>query len=307
MRSSESFRQTLSVKEKQMATTAATSAYVIDVTDQTFATEVLERSKTVPVVVDFWAAWCGPCRMLGPILERLANEYQGQFILAKIDVDQNQRTAMQFRVQGIPAVKAFRDGRLANEFTGALPEPQVRRFIEGLLPSEVDLLVQKARAQETSGKLELAEENYRAALGQKADHYKAQVGLGRTLLKLDRLDEGLAVLEKVPPGAAERTTADALIATAQFRRHAAGQSEADLRARVEANPADVASRYALANLLAAEERYPEALDHFLEVVRRDRKYEDDGGRKAMLALFTLIGEDQEITRGYRQKLANVLF
>jgi len=230
-----------------MATTT-TAAYVIDVTDQTFATDVLERSKTVPVVVDFWAAWCGPCRMLGPILERLANEYQGQFILAKIDVDQNPRTAMQFRVQGIPAVKAFRDGRLANEFTGALPEPQVRRFIEGLLPSEADLLVHKARAQETSGKLEQAEETYRAALGQKADHYTAQIGLGRTLLKLGRLDEGISTLENVPPGVAERTTADALIATAQFRRHAAGQSEAELRARVEAGPADVASRYALASM-----------------------------------------------------------
>jgi putative thioredoxin len=289
-----------------MATTT-TAAYVIDVTDQTFATDVLERSKTVPVVVDFWAAWCGPCRMLGPILERLANEYQGKFILAKIDVDQNPHTAMQFRVQGIPAVKAFRDGRLANEFTGALPEPQVRRFLEGLLPSEADLLVQKARAQETSGKLEQAEETYRTALDQKADHWTAQVGLGRTLLKLGRVDEGLSTLDNVPSGVAERTTADALIATAQFRRHAAGQSEAELRAKLEATPADVASRYGLASLLAAEERYPEALDQFLEVVRRDRKHDDDGARKAMLALFTIIGEDQEITRSYRQKLANVLF
>jgi putative thioredoxin len=289
-----------------MATTT-TAAYVIDVTDQTFATDVLERSKTVPVVVDFWAAWCGPCRMLGPILERLANEYQGKFILAKIDVDQNPHTAMQFRVQGIPAVKAFRDGRLANEFTGALPEPQVRRFLEGLLPSEADLLVQKARAQETSGKLEQAEETYRTALDQKADHWTAQVGLGRTLLKLGRVDEGLSTLDNVPSGVAERTTADALIATAQFRHHAAGQSEAELRAKLEATPADVASRYALASLLAAEERYPEALDQFLEVVRRDRKHDDDGARKAMLALFTIIGEDQEITRSYRQKLANVLF
>lgn len=290
-----------------MATTATTSTYVIDVTDQTFATEVLERSHTVPVVVDFWAAWCGPCRMLGPILERLAGEYEGKFILAKIDVDQNPRTAMQFRVQGIPAVKAFRDGRMANEFTGALPEPQVRRFIENLVPSEADQLYDQGRAHEGSNRPKQAEESYRAALAEKADHYAAQVGLGRTLLKQGQLEEGLSLLESIPAGVAERSAAEALIATAQFQRNADSQSEADLRARIQQDPSDVASRYALASLLATEERYAEALEEFLEVVRRDRKFEDDGARKAMLALFTTIGEDQEITRSFRQKLANVLF
>ena len=129
-----------------MTVTTTTSANVIDVTDQTFATDVIERSKTVPVVVDFWAAWCGPCRMLGPILENLANEFNGDFILAKVDVDGNPQTAMEFRVQGIPAVKAFRNGNVVSEFTGAQPEPQVRQFLEGLRPSEVDLLAKQAIA-----------------------------------------------------------------------------------------------------------------------------------------------------------------
>jgi putative thioredoxin len=290
-----------------MATTVMTESYVIEVTEQTFAAEVLERSKTTPVVVDFWAPWCGPCRVLGPTLEKLAVEFKGAFILAKINVDQNQRLAMRFQVQGIPAVKAFYNGKVAGEFTGALPEPQVRKFIQGLVPSTADLYARQAYEWEISNQLPMAITNYRAALAEQPDHFPAMVGLGRTLLSQGQLEEALKILNGVPAGVPERTTADALIATAQFRQHAAGQTEAELRAKITANPADIASHYALASLLASEQRYPEALDEFLEVIRRDRKYNDDGARKAMLALFTTLGEDHEITQTYRRKLANVLF
>lgn len=290
-----------------MTATTTTSTYVIDVTDQTFATDVLERSKTVPVVVDFWAVWCGPCRMLGPILENLADEFQGNFILAKVDVDRNQQVAMQYQVQGIPAVKAFRDGQLVGEFTGAQPEPQVRKFIEGLVPSEADLLAKQAFEWEVNNQPAMAEENYRTALSQKADHYPAKIGLGRVLLSQGEIEEAVSILKSIPEGAKEKVVADALLAGAEFQKFADGHTEAELQAKIEANPNDVASRYALASLLATKQRFPEALEEFLEVIRRDRSYSDDGARKAMLAIFTIIGEDQSITKTYRQKLANALF
>lgn len=290
-----------------MAASVTTDRYIVDVTDQTFAADVLERSKTVPVVVDFWAAWCGPCRVLGPILEKLVAEYKGKFILAKVDVDRNQHLAMRFRVQGIPAVKAFYNGKVAGEFTGALPEPQVRKFIDGLVPSTADLYARQAYDWETTGQLAMAVENYRAALAEKGDHYRAMVGLGRTLLRQGKIEEALAVLADIPAGVRERSVADALVATAQFQQHAAGQTEPELRARLAADPDDVPSRYALAGLLASEQRFEEALEAFLEVLRRDREYNDDGARKAMLALFTIIGEEHELVRTFRRKMASALF
>jgi len=155
--------------------------------------------------------------------------------------------------------------------------------------------------------LAMAVENYKAALAEQPDHYPAMIGLGRTLLKQGEVDEALAVLQKIPAGTRERAIADSLIVTAEFQKYAAGQNEPDLRATITADPNDIPSRYALASLLATEERYSEALDEFLEIVRRDRAYQDDAARKAMLALFDVIGGDQELTRTYRQKLANVLF
>lgn len=280
---------------------------VVEVTDATFAAEVLEKSKEVPVLVDFWAEWCGPCRMLGPILEKLAAEYDGKFVLAKLDVDQNPVMARQFQVQGIPAVKAFRDGRMVNDFTGALPEPQVRQFLSGLIPSAADVHVQHAYEAEQVNNLMQAAKNYQAALDLQADHYVAMVGLGRTLMKQNQVDEGLAWLNKVPEGIPARDAADALITLAEFRLMAAEHTESDLRTAITATPTDVASRYALASLLAVEERFLEAMDEFLEVIRRDRTYHDDGARKAMLALFRLLGDNDPAVKTYRQKLANALF
>ncbi len=287
--------------------TTSMAVTMIDVTEQTFAADVIERSHTVPVVVDFWAAWCGPCKMLGPVLEKLAAEYNGKFLLAKLDVDSNPGLSSQYGIQGIPAVKAFINGQVVNEFTGALPEGQVRQFVQQIIPSTADLFAQQAYQWEVTDQPAMAIENYKGALEEQADHYPAMLGLGRVLLKQGQIDEGVAVLEKIPLGVPQRAEADALLAAAEFQRESAGQDEQDLRANVESSPDDVAARYALASLLVAQERPAEALAEFLEVVRRDRAYKDDGARKAMLALFTTLGDDDPATREYRRKLSNVLF
>jgi putative thioredoxin len=160
---------------------------VIDVTDATFRTEVLERSREVPVVVDFWAEWCGPCRMLGPLVERAANAREGKVVLAKLDTDANQQTAMQYRIQGIPAVKAFKDGQVVSEFTGALPPAQVEQFFDGLVPSEAELLV--AAGDEASLRRAVELEPARA---------DAVVPLARLLLARGEREEAATLLEAVP-------------------------------------------------------------------------------------------------------------
>lgn len=290
-----------------MTATETVSPYVIDVTDETFATEVIETSKNVPVVVDFWADWCGPCRTLGPILERLAEEFNGVFILAKVDVDQNQQAARQYQVQGIPAVKAFYNGNIVGEFTGAQPEPKVREFLQTLIPSQADAYVKQGLEWESSGQLTRAEANYRGALDENGKHYPAMVSLGRVLLKQNKTDEGLESLKQIPEGLPERAAADALMAAAEFLQAAANANEVSLRAAIEAEPTEASHHYTLACLLASEERYEEALEAFLSVIRLDRPYKDDGARRAMLALFTIMGKESELARIYRRKLANVLF
>jgi len=204
-------------------------------------------------------------------------------------------------------VKAFRDGKMVNEFTGALPEPQVRKFLESLAPSEADLLVKQGFEQEVNNQPDMAEANYRAALEKQPNHYPAKIGLGRVLLNQGNIDEGITILNSIPQGVPERSNADALLATAEFQKYAAGHTEDELNAAIETDPNDVTSRYALASLYATQQKYTEAMDEFIEVICRDRKYNDDGARKAMLALFTTVGEDQQIVRTYRQKMANVLF
>jgi putative thioredoxin len=280
------------------------SPYITDVTEQDFAQKVLAQSQTVPVVVDFWAAWCGPCRMLGPILERLAIEFKGAFILAKLDVDSNQRLSAQYKVQGIPAVKAFMQGKVVGEFTGALPEPRVREFLQGLVPSTADKYAQQAFQWENDQQLAMAESLYRQALQEKSDHYPSMVGLGRVLIRQGKIEDGVTLLKTIPAGLPEGAAAQAIMATAQFMQEATGQHEADLWAKLVADPKDVISRYTLASLLATEQRYLEALEEFLTIVRQNKQ---DKARQAMLALFAIMGEEDETTRTYRRKLANALF
>ncbi|MBF0260923.1 MAG: tetratricopeptide repeat protein [Magnetococcales bacterium] len=283
----------------------AESRWIGNVDGGTFAREVLERSRSVPVLVDFWASWCGPCRTLGPILEKLAVEMDGRFHLAKIDSDRDPELARRYGVRGIPAVKLFVDGEMVDEFTGALPEVQVRRFLDQSLPGEADKQVGAARLAEGASDWERAADHYRQALALDETHGEALLGMARVALELGDPDGARTALERLKPRDRERVEAKALIARLAF-----GAAEADLdslRGRVAERPEDLEARMALGEALVAREQYAEGMDCFLEVVRRDRSHGDDAGRKALLRVFDLLGPGHPLIRAYRQKLSTLLF
>lgn len=285
-----------------------TTSPIIDVTDQDFQQKVIDQSRTVPVVVDFWAPWCGPCRMIGPVLERLAKEANGAWILAKLNVDHNPQTAGRYGIQGIPAVKGFRNGQVAAEFVGAVPEPQIRRFVDQLLPKRADGLAVEALALEKAGHAARAEELFRQALREDGSHPTALLGLGRVLFQQDRYDEALSTLQRVPLGRPERTEAESWIAKADFRQQAAlSGGEIEARRQLAANPEDLDARLALSAAQAAKGSYREALEGLLEVVRRDRGAYRDRARRTMISLFAMLGDEHELTQEYRPQLAMLLY
>ncbi|HJQ84426.1 MAG TPA: tetratricopeptide repeat protein [Candidatus Binatia bacterium] len=279
---------------------------IVDVGDHDFESAVLERSKQVPVVVDFWAPWCGPCRTLGPVLERLAIEHAGAFVLAKVNVDEAPAVAQAFRIQSIPAVKAFRDGRIVAEFVGAHPESGIRQFLAAVLPSEADALAREGEAKAAANDPEGAAAAFRGALARDATHPGALLGLARIHAAKGDDAEAVKLLERITVGAPEARDADRLAAELRTRVDATGD-EATLRARVRASVDDLDARLQLGRLLAARRKYDDALAELLEVVRRDPRHADEAARKAMLDVFAVLGADDPLTDRYRRELASVLF
>ena len=286
----------------------ANSPFVIEVSEQTFAQDVIEKSKYTPVIVAFWAAWCGPCRTIGPILERLANEFQGAFILAKLDVDRNQRLAQQYKAQSIPAVKAFRHGRVASEFVGAIPEPKIREFLRNLLPNEADRLAAQGAAAEGKNQTSLAETAYQQALSQQANHPLATLGLARIRLAQGQTAAAETLLQRLPPTSPQAIEGRRLLIRTRWRAEA-GQigDEAAILARLADTDNGLADRIALGKLRLSQERYPEGLDILLTALRADRRFQESAAHKALLDAFSFLGDENPLTITYRRQLSTALF
>jgi putative thioredoxin len=280
--------------------------WTIEAGEDNFEADVLERSHQIPVLVDFWAPWCGPCRVLGPVLEKLADEYSGKFVLAKINVDESPSLAGAFGVQGIPAVKLIKDGEIAGEFTGALPEPAVREMLSRYLPSEYDEQADEAADLEEQGKPAEAQAIYQSILDAEPTHAKSLLGLGRVLMNAGDRDGALEILERISPAAEERKIADRLIARLQLQGDQSAD-EATLRQKLAAQPDSLEARFDLAQALAANEKFEEALSEFLNIVKSDRGFRDDGARKAMVQIFDVLPPDDPLIDKYRSELAKVLF
>lgn len=267
---------------------------VRDVGEDDFAAAVVEGSRTRPVVVDFWAPWCGPCHQLSPLLEAAAARHAGEVDLVKVDVDQAPRLAGTFRVQGIPAVKAFRDGRPVAEFTGVQPAAVIDQLFASLAPSAADRLAAAA----TAATGEERERGFRAALDEVADHPVAVVGLARLLAERDATEEARALLARVPADPeARRLTAELAIA---------GDARDDLdELRARADSGDGPAGLELGRALAAEGRYEEAL-HRLVAAVADPALRDDA-RAATVEVFELLGDASDEVRTWRPRLARALF
>jgi putative thioredoxin len=281
-------------------------AFSFDSSTAGFERDVLETSRQVPVVVDFWAPWCGPCRALKPVLEKLAAEYAGKFLLAKINTDEHPEIAERYGVRGIPNVKAFVDGALAGEFTGAQPESAVRRFLESLVPPPDEVLRRAAEDDVARGDLDAAEAKLRQAIATAPGNAAARVDLAGLLAARRDLAGAEAELAALPDEARDERGAALALRIGLERRRASLPDAATLKAAVAAQPEDAAARLAYGERLAAEARYAEAFDELLEVVRRDRGEGREAARKRMVELFGLAADDPDLVREYRRKLAGAL-
>lgn len=288
------------------------SQHAIDVSIADFDDKVLAASRRVPVIVDFWAPWCQPCRILKPILEKLAAEYSGKFILAKINSDENQALAMRYGVRGIPAVKAFVDGEQVDEFTGALPEAQIREFLDRLIPSPAEPLRREALSLAAAGNLVAARQKMAEAIDLDPRNDTAYLDFIQLSLDLgtpEALSEASELLAAVADRVRDQDRAAALKARIEMAQTASGVDLAALATRLERDANDHEARLQLANALALRQDYRGALEHLLEIVRRDRKWNDEAGRKGMLKLFTLLSAQpqyDDLVREFRIALARTL-
>ena len=283
------------------------SPYIIEVTEDNYQQAVVEQSYQTPVLVDFWASWCQPCQMLMPVLAGLAESYGGKFILAKVNTEEQQGLAAQFGIRSIPTVKLFRNGQAVDEFAGALPESEIRAFLDRHIPRESDAQVDQARELLLQGNSDAALELLERAKASDPGNVRVDIALAQAHAASGDAEQALEILDTLPLDAQDDAEVKRLKGVLHYESLlSSAPSEEELERRLAGDENDSEARHLLAAHKVVKQEYEGALELLLDLMRRDRNYGDDAARKEMLRIFDLLGEDPLVAR-YRSRMMNLLY